>query len=183
MSFPFALLLSLQMQQPYADSATASLIARARERHRQQDAAVHDYRARLRTRTDVDVGRGGFARLIPFAVQEQEFDLQWQAPNDLKVVALGERARTAWRGANFDVGYMSPWFVPRFLGDSVHLLSDGGFPERPAVHPLAASAEAYYRYAIFDSLELSLPGRTVRAIGVRVTPVRADASLIAGEPS
>ena len=181
MAIPVVLLLSLQLQSPYADSATAALIARARERHHQQDVAVHDYTARLRTRASVDIGRGGFARLIPFAVQEQESDLHWQAPNDLKVVAVGERSRAAWRGLDMEIGYTNPWFIPRFLGDSIHLLGDGNFPDRPAVHPLSQGADAYYRYAIFDSLELALPGRAVRAIGVRITPIRSDASLIAGE--
>ena len=166
---------------PYADSATAALIARARDRHRQQDAAVQDYQARLRTRLDVEVGRGAFARLLPFAVEEQEADLTWQAPNDVKVVMLGRRYRTALKGLDVSSDWMQPWFVPRFLGDSIRLLSSDGFPERAAVHPLSAGAAAYYRYAIVDSMELVLPGRTVRAIGVRVTPVRSDASLIAGE--
>ena len=180
-SFSIALLLSLQVQaSPYADSATAALIARARERHRQQDAAVHDYRATLVSRLDAQLGRGGFARLVPLGVLEQKSQLQWQAPNDLKVVTIGERARTAFRGADMNASWTHPWFVPRFLGDSIRLLSDEGFPERAAVHPLAAGADAYYRYAIVDSLQLTVPGRTVRAIGVRVTPLRADASLIAG---
>ncbi|HMA43556.1 MAG TPA: hypothetical protein VKO86_06045, partial [Gemmatimonadales bacterium] len=182
MHFPIVLLLSLQTQAgPYADSATAALIARARERHRQQDAAVHDYRATLLSRLDANVGRGGFARILPLAVLEQESQLQWQAPNDLKVITLGQRSRTAFRWMNMEGSWTRPWFVPRFLGDSIRLLSDRGFPERAALHPLAAGADAYYRYAIMDSVQLALPGRTVRAVGVRVTPVRADASLIAGE--
>lgn len=182
MGLPIALFLSLQVQaNPYADSATAALIARARERHRQQDAAVHDYRATVLSRLDANVGRGGFARILPIAVQEQESELQWQAPNDLKVVTLGLRSRTAFRSVNITAGWTRPWFVPRFLGDSIRLLSDRGFPERAAIHPLAPGADAYYRYAIVDSVQLALPGRTVRAVGVRITPVRADASLIAGE--
>jgi hypothetical protein len=181
-NLPVALLMSLQVQaNPYADSATARLIARAQERHREQDAAVHDYRAMLLSRLDANLGRGGFARIMPLAVVEQESELHWQAPNDLKVITLGARSRTAFRGADLDASWTHPWFVPRFLGDSIRLLSDRGFPERAAVHPLAAGADAFYRYAIIDSLQLSLPGRTVRAIGVRVTPIRADASLIAGE--
>jgi hypothetical protein len=80
-----------------------------------------------------------------------------------------------------NAGWTHPWFVPRFLGDSIRLLSEQGFPERAAIHPLAAGADAYYRFAIVDSVQLALPGRTVRAVGLRVTPIRADASLIAGE--
>ena len=177
-----ALLLSLQAPAPrYADSATALLIARARERHLQQDAAVHDYHATLVTRLDASVGRGAFARLAPLVAEEQKAEVSWQAPNDVKVVTVGRRFRTVFRNADVNSSWTRPWFIPRFLGDSIRLLSGEDFPERAAVHPLSAGAEDYYDYAINDSITLSLPGRTVRAIGVRVTPVRADASLIAGE--
>jgi hypothetical protein len=177
-----ALLLWLQGQAPgYADSATALLIARARERHLQQDAAVHDYQASLVTRLDASLGRGTFARLLPIAVEEQKSELSWQTPNDVKVVTVGRRFRTAFRNADINSSWTRPWFVPRFLGDSIRLLSGEDFPERAAVHPLSPGAQGFYEYAINDSMTLALPGRTVRAIGVRVTPVRADASLIAGE--
>lgn len=177
-----ALVCALQGQAgPYADSATAALIARARARHRQQDAAVHDYQAMLRTRVDAELGRGAFARFLPLAVEEQESRLSWRAPNDVKVVTVGRRYRTVFRNTDINSSWTRPWFVPRFLGDSIRLLSSDGFPARAAVHPLSAGGAAYYRYAIDDSMQLVLPGRTVRAIGVRVTPIRADASLIAGE--
>ncbi len=183
MNAGLALLLALQQApaSPYADSATAVLIARARERHRSQDAAVHDYQAMLVTRLDATVGRGGFARFAPIAVEEQISQLSWQAPNDVKVVTLGRRYRTVFRGARIDARLTHPWFVPRFLGDSIRLLGEQDFPSRAAIHPLSAGADAYYRYAINDSITLALPGRTVRAIGVRVTPIRADAALVAGE--
>ncbi len=182
MSGLIALLFLLQgTASPYADSATEALVARARERHRTQDAAVHDYRARLRTRLDATAGRGGFARFLPLIVEEQESELTWQAPNDVKVVTLGRRFRSAFRNVRPDSRLTRPWFVPRFLGDSIRLMGGEDFPSRAAIHPLSAGADAYYRYAIEDSMTLALPGRTVRAIGVRVTPVRADASLIAGE--
>ena len=177
-----ALLLSLQAPAPrYADSATALLIARARERHLQQDAAVHDYHATLVTRLDASIGRGAFARLAPLLAEEQKSELAWQAPNDVRVVTVGRRFRTVFQNADVNSSWTRPWFIPRFLGDSIRLLSGEDFPERAAVHPLSAGAAAYYDYAINDSITLSLPGRTVRAIGVRVTPIRADASLIAGE--
>ncbi|HXY67852.1 MAG TPA: hypothetical protein VEH62_00285 [Gemmatimonadales bacterium] len=181
MPIPVVLLLTLQLQSPYADSATAALIARARARHREQDSAVHDYSARLLSRLDANFGRGGFARLVPLAVQEQESQLQWQAPNDLRIVEVGERSKTIFPSATMDARWTRPWFVPRFLGDSIRLLSDQGFPERAAVHPLAPGADAFYAYAIVDSLQIALPGRVVRAVGVRVTPLVADAALIAGE--
>ncbi len=167
-------------QSPYADSATAALVARARQRHYALDAAVHDYRATVTTKLDAAFARGRFARLLPLAVLEQVSTLSWQAPNDVQLVTLGQRNRTAFRGADMDARWDRPWFIPRFLGDSIHLI-DNDFPNRPAVHPLATGAERFYRYAIEDSLELALPGRSVKAIAVRVTPVRAEGALVAGQ--
>lgn len=178
-----ALALAWQVQaspSPNADSATAALVARARERHRQLDAAVQGYEATIRTRVDGSLGRGRFAHLTPLVAIEQESELQWQAPNDVHVVTLGQRTATAFPNARVNARWTKPWFIPRFLGDSIRLL-DQDFPTRAAVHPLAAGSDAYYRFAIEDSVELTLPGRSVSAVGVRVTPIRSDAALIAGE--
>ena len=178
-----AILLAATLQSPqgpYADSATAALIARARQRHHALDAAVHDYRATVTTKLDAAFARGRFARLLPIGVLEQVAALSWQAPNDVQLVTLGQRNRTAFRGADMDARWDRPWFIPRFLGDSIHLIAND-FPNRPAVHPLADGAERFYRYAIEDSLELALPGRTVKAIAVRVTPTRAEGALVAGQ--
>lgn len=161
------------------DARAASLIARARERHRALDAAVRDYQATVRTRIDVALSRGVFARALPFAAVEQEAILQWQAPNDVRVAVIGQRTRTALPATRVGMMFGRPWFIPRFMGDSIRLVDDD-FPHRAAIHPLAEGADTYYRFAIVDSLELALPGQTVRAIGVRVTPTRADAALIAG---
>lgn len=167
-------------QGPFADSATAALVARARQRHYALDAAVHDYRATVTTKLDAAFARGRFARLLPIGVLEQVATLSWQAPNDVQFVTLGQRNRTAFQGADMDARWDRPWFIPRFLGDSIHLIGND-FPNRPAVHPLASGAEQFYRYAIEDSLELALPGRSVRVIAVRVTPTRAERALVAGQ--
>jgi len=71
-----------------------------------------------------------------------------------------------------------PWFIPRALGDSIRML---GVPETAALHPLAIGGEAFYDYAIVDSVSMFLPGRTIHAIAVRVRPRRLGASLVAGD--
>jgi hypothetical protein len=181
MSVGLVVLLALQSQaSPYSDTATAALVAKARERHRQQDIAVRDYRATVLSRLEVGVGRGQYPRILPVGAQEQEAELYWRAPNDLRLVALGRRTASAYPNVEIGVSWTRPWFVPRFLGDSIRLLGGRGFPRRAGVHPLAPDAASCYRYAISDSMELVLPGRTVRAIGVTVTPTCADESLIAG---
>ena len=177
----FLFVLALQAPQaPYADSATAALVARARQRHHALDSAVHDYQAMVVTKLDAAFARGRFARLLPVAVLEQVSRLWWQSPNDVKLETLGQRSRTAFRDADMNARWSRPWFIPRFLGDSIRLMGND-FPDRAAVHPLADGAEGMYGYAIEDSVELALPGRTVRAIAVRVTPTRAEGALVAGQ--
>jgi hypothetical protein len=174
---------------PYADAATAALIRRARERHIHQDSLVRDYQALVRTRFDASAGKSRFARMVPLIAHESVARVTWRAPNDLKVELLGARTKSQLsrflprdaevRDENVRVSFGDrPWFVPRALGDSIRLL---GVPETAALHPLAPGAEAYYDYAISDSVTMYLPGHTIRAIAVRVRPRRAGAALVAGD--
>lgn len=178
----------------YQDPSAAQLIARARHRHVRQDSLVTGYQALLRTRFDVTVGRSRFAPTTTLLAHESAARVAWRAPNDLRLEVLG--ARTAApvlrmlrvAGVDLDqdidqelrteVWLDRPWFLPRAFGDSIRLM---GVPELAALHPLAAGAEAYYRYAITDSVILSEGARTVRAVGVRVEPTRPGPSLVAGD--
>jgi len=174
---------------PYADSATAALVALARSRHLRQDSLVHDYQALITTRFDASAGASRFARLSPLLAHETVARASWRHPNDLKVEVLGARTKSQLerylpreaevRDRDVQVSFGDrPWFVPRALGDSIRLL---GVPETAALHPLAAGAEAVYDYAIVDSVSMFLPGRTIRAIAIRVRPRHLAASVVAGD--
>ncbi len=171
----------------YADAATEALIRQARGRHAYQDSLVRDYGALVESRIDVGFGRSRFARIPPIVAHETAARIAWSLPNDLKVDVLGQRAVTAFPeefgdddeddvSAEFD----RPWFIPRSLGDSIRLV-DNELPSTAALHPLAPGAGRLYHYAIVDSLVLSIPGRTVRVVGVRVEPKELGPSLIAGD--
>jgi hypothetical protein len=163
----------------YKDGQTARLIAQARARHRIQDTLVHDYEALVRTRVDAGFGRSRFARILPIVAMETAAQVTWAQPNDLRVRVVGVRSASAIRGAKVEGTFSNPWFVPRGFGDSIRFL-DEGIPDTPALHPLAPGSEAYYRYAIFDSVTMEIPGRRVRAVGIRVEPKRSGPSLVAG---
>jgi hypothetical protein len=174
---------------PYADQATAALVARARQRHLHQDSLVRDYRALVRTRFDASAGKSRFARSMPLLAHESVARVTWRAPNDLRVELLGARTKSQLsrflprdadvKDENIRVSFGDrPWFVPRALGDSVRLL---GVPETAALHPLAPGAEAYYDYAITDSVTMYLPSHTLRAIAIRVRPRKLGPSLVAGD--
>jgi len=164
---------------PYADPATRELIDQARQRHAYQDRLVRDYTARIRTRIDAGFGRSRFARILPVMAHETAARVTWALPNDLRVDVLGERGRSVFDNAEVEAEYDRPWFVPRSLGDSIRLVDDE-LPATAALHPLAPGAETQYRYAIVDSVRLSLPGRTVNAIAVDVQPRSLGPALIAG---
>lgn len=149
-------------------------------RHRQQDSLVQDYRATLRYRLTLSFGQRRWARIAPSAVEEQEGLVSWQQPNDLRVDLLGRRSRTQSGNINLNSTFSRPWFVPRSLGDSVRIFSDD-FPERAALHPLAADGPTWYRYTLGDSVTIALPtgaSRTLRS--VEFSPRRVAPALIVG---
>jgi hypothetical protein len=149
-------------------------------RRRAADSAVTDYRARIHYRLTVGVGRRRWARVPASAVEEQVADIQWQRPNDLRVDVLGRRTRSRSELRLSSV-WDRPWFVPRSVDDSVRIFSDE-FPATGALHPLAAGAALWYRYALIGDLSVT-PGRggTLRLLQVEVTPRRTGPALIAGE--
>jgi hypothetical protein len=197
-AFLASLLLSVPVQQQdtatFKNAVTAELYARARVRHVLQDSSVQDYRALVRTRMDLTAGRSRFARQTALFAHETVARVTWRAPNDLKVEALGVRSVAPIIGIVAQMGLEDqedmrddfrqemildrPWFIPRAFGDSIRLM---GVPDRAALHPLAAGAVSRYRYDIADSVTLVVPGRTVRAIRMRVEPKQLGPSLVAGE--
>ena len=183
----------------YRDAATARLIQRARERHARADSLLHDYQAQVDTRLEAVASRSRFSRAMPLLAHETVARVTWRAPNDLEIQVRGARsalpvlrlleamgAEVSRRDADDrlrrelanEAWLDRPWFIPRSLGDSVRLM---GVPDLAALHPLAAGAEDYYRYALMDSVVLETPGRTVRALAVRVEPKRSGPSLVAGD--
>ncbi len=180
-----ALLLALGPGQPdslpvYADAPTRALVARAMERHRYQDTLVNDYRAHIDYRMSFALGKRRWARLPPVAVEEQTGSVAWQRPNDLRVNIEGARSRARWADVDISSAFDRPWFVPRALGDSVRIFGQD-FPDRAALHPLAADGPDWYSYALTDSVRVTTQdGRRITLYTVRVVPRRNGPSLIAG---
>ena len=177
----------------FRDAGTAELYARARVRHIRQDSLVRNYRAVVRTRLDASAGRSRFARQTTLMAHEAVAEVRWQAPNDLRVKALGTRATLPvirileGFGGNIEddakdelrkqLLFDRPWFIPRALGDSIRVM---GVPDHAALHPFADGALRYYRFAITDSLQLVTRSRTIRAYQLRVEPKQYGPSLVAG---
>lgn len=164
----------------FATPATRAVVERAIVRHRAQDSLVQDYGATLRYRLSVSIGQRRWARIAPTAVEEQEAVVQWQRPNDLRVDFLGRRSRSRSGDMNLNSTFSNPWFVPRSLGDSVRIFGNE-FPERAALHPLAADAPEWYRYTLGDSLSIAMPnGESVTLVSVEFAPRQVAPALIVG---
>ncbi len=191
-----ALLVSLSLVEPlpaqvrdtvtYSNAATRTLINDARVRHMVQDSLVDNYTARVATRIEGRMGSNVFDRGLPIFAHEIVSRVRWSAPNNLSVDVSGARLAAAripgwndyaWAGFWTQEFAHEPWFVPRTFSDSVQMV---GIPDRAALHPLAVEGELYYYYAIADSVTITLPGRTIRALGVDVRPKELGPSFVAG---
>ena len=176
----------------FQDAATANLYALARQRHIHQDTLVRDYQASVLTRLEASAGKSRFARQTTLMAHETMARITWKRPNDLKIQVLGTRAKVPLVAmlsglANVDSDVEDelrnelvmdrPWFIPRAFGDSIRVM---GVPEHAALHPLAAGATDYYRFAITDSVEVRIPGRVVCAKAITVEPKRFGPALVAG---
>jgi len=166
---------------PYSTPAVQHLLERAMMRRRAGDSAVTDYHARIHYRLTVAVGRRRWARIPPSAVEEQVADIQWQRPNDLRVDVVGRRSRSRSELLQLSSVWDRPWFVPRSVDDSVRIFSDQ-FPATGALHPLARSGPAWYRYTLTSGLSVAPgAGRPLRLLRVDVIPRRTGPALIAGQ--
>ncbi|HUF34820.1 MAG TPA: hypothetical protein VMN37_02670 [Gemmatimonadales bacterium] len=164
----------------YTSPAVQALVERAMARRRAGDSAVADYRARIRYRLTVALGRRRWDRAPVAAVEEQVADIQWQRPNDLRVDVIGRRFRARSDRPQLSSVWDRPWFVPRGVDDSVRIFSDE-FPARGALHPLARTGPAWYRYSLASGLRVTpARGGALRLLEVEVTPRRTGPALIAG---
>jgi hypothetical protein len=137
---------------------------------------LESYRANVFTRVEGRVASNRFARGLRFMSYESAARLQWYQPGDVDVEVLGARTsavrlpgiqRERWAAWWTEVFADEPWFSPSALGDEIQLM---GIPDEEAIHPLARGAEQFYRFAISDSMTMTLPGRVVRAVAVSVEP-------------
>ena len=97
----------------FASPATRTLVLRGIARHRAQDSAVVDYQARIRYRLTASVGRRRWGRFPIGSVEEQEAQVAWHLPNDLRVDVIGRRTRMRNGAPPLSSVFDRPWFVPR----------------------------------------------------------------------
>ncbi len=173
-------LLALLVLTP-TESGAQDIIELARSRHRLGDATLSDYRSHLNTLVSFGLVTDPLAPPKLLVASELASELAWQREGGMQVRMLGQRYVTSF-GPDVEAGldFDEPWFVATAPGDSLRLLGGIEIPGRAAVHPFAAGAERYYRYAIGDTVTLLTPGRQVDLVEIRVTPTRGDEALVVG---
>jgi hypothetical protein len=150
-------------------------------RRRASDSLVRDYQATIRYRLSVGIGRRVWSKVPASAVEEQVARVQWQRPNDLRVDVIGRRFQARNRTLQLSSVWDRPWFVPRGVDDSVRIFSND-FPATGALHPLASSGPAWYRYAVTGELTVTpARGGALRLLRVEVTPRRTGPALVVGQ--
>jgi hypothetical protein len=175
-------------QSAFADAPARSLLIRARVARLAQDSALRSYDAKSYQRINVSMGvrRTGLERLMFRG--DNVARVQWQRDKGLRVQPLGNRsivpfgdASSDGTGAEFAAipyfpGRESLWFPSSDFG-----LAKADVDDRAFVHPLAAGAEAYYRFTTGDSVSIKLPnGTSIGLRELRITARRPDWKLFVG---
>lgn len=193
---------------PYAfgDPAVHTLILRAREARDRDVEGIRSYEGVIRERIYVGLTAARFRRERGLFEQERIARLRWSAEGERAIQWLGARqaipivgadtrrdeilAEGRIAGAGAEVQNDLRQSLPRELLGEVDLpafafdpggdrLAFGG--EDWALHPLADSAVAHYRFRSGDTLRIHLPpDRDIVLYEVKVEPRRADFHLVAG---
>lgn len=176
-----------------------ALLARTRDARLRQDSALAHYSADVvqRLTLRIAIGRNGRDRLA--YRHENAARIDWWRGQSVQVALKGSRTFVgAWAG-NFggatdrDLANAVP--IPYFPGREQLWSGEGMVTDfvgqaratqdsintRELVNPLAAGAERFYRYALGDSLILTLPGeRRIVLRELRVTALAPRWNLVVG---
>ncbi len=168
----------------YADAETEALIALARAKHQTRALELRGYTASIFTRAEGRIGASRFARGFSLFTYETAARIHWQQPGDVHIEVVGARSaapripglrRERWATWFTEVFSDELWFSPAAIGDEIQLV---GLPDEEAIHPLARDGARFYRYAIKDSVRISFPGRTVRAVAIKVEPREYNQTVV-----
>lgn len=172
----------------YRDPLARDLVLRARRARLEQDSTLRAYDAISHERLTVGLGVGGIGPEKLFLRNESAARVRWQSGRGAVVDVLGARS-------------VLPMVTPgvRVITDMLHINAIPYYPGRESllrvagvrrvrqssgpelINPLAAGAEAYYRFQIGDSVAFVLPdGTRGRLREVRVEARRPRADLIVG---
>jgi len=176
----------------YKTPQARALIERARVMRMAQDSALMSYEATTYMRMSAGMGFSKIGRDRLIFRHEEATEVRWhrdvgawievKGARTVIPVAPDEAQKEAANDMNTDLSQ-----VPYFPGQEPMLSFSGGervqaqVDERDMVHPLAEGAEAYYTYAVGDSVTFRLPdGRSVELREINVRPRVAKWNVAVG---
>lgn len=172
----------------FRDPLARDLLLRARAARIRVDSTIASYDATAYQRLSVGLGFRQIGRDRLLFRTETATRVRWSRDVGAWVDLLGQRAAFPMaRGADIDVQEFNATPLPYYPGrESLWIggdlvKADVDVDPTEIVHPLAAGAEAYYKYATGDSLKLELgSGTAVRLRELRITARRPQWNLIVG---
>jgi hypothetical protein len=168
----------------FRDARARDLLAKARIARLEQDTALRGYDATAYERMSVGLGFKRIGRDRLLMRHERAARVVWSKGSPVLVQLLGRRSVMPMvEGATADVGAGGvpiPYFPGReslWIGSE---LAKADVADDEIIHPLANGAEAYYTYAIGDSVSFQLPTGTriqLRELVVRPRAPRWNVAL------
>ncbi len=170
----------------FMDPGARSLLLRARDARLKQDTSLLSYDANAYQRLSVGMGFRAFGKERLLFRTENASRVQWSRRAGAHVELKGKRAIFPMLDeddGDVDSEDWSP--VPYYPGREALWIGSGvakaEVDERDMVHPIALGAEAYYRYALGDSVRYTLPdGKIIRLVELRIEPRRPEWRLSVG---
>lgn len=170
----------------FIDSGARSLLLRAREARLRQDTLLLSYDANAYQRLSVGMGFRAFGKDRLLFRTENASRVQWSRRAGAHVEMKGKRAVLPMVDTD-DPDVTDEEFspIPYYPGREALWIGSGvakaEVDEREMIHPIALGAEAYYRYAIGDSVRYTLPdGKVIRLVELRIEPRRPEWRLSVG---
>ena len=179
------------MATAFKDQATRELFEKARRARLEQDSAIRNYDAMSRQRLSVNLGIGSRGREHLFYRRESSARVRWQ--HDVGAIIDVTGARAGIPMANkadelesviSDIAFMTP--IPYYPGmESLWIMDEGSTRveanDKEIVNPLTRGAEAYYTYALTDSVTFTLPSKEkIRLREIEVRPREPKWNLAVG---
>jgi len=170
----------------FKDQAARTLLHQAREARMRQDSALLAYDATAYQRISAGLGFRAFGRDRLLFRTENVSRVRWSRENGAWVDVKGARTVVPMvKDADTDVEpeEMSP--IPYYPGREALWIGNGvakaEVDPEDMIHPLAVGSEAYYRFAIGDSISFKLSdGKVIALRELRIEPRRPNWRLSVG---
>ncbi len=171
----------------FSDPEARLILQRAREARVQQDSALRAYRATATQRISMGMGakRLGLEKLLFRG--DNVAEISWRRDVGVRVRPIGSRM-TVPMASSASGDFSSAISIPYFPGRESLWFPSSNFgvvktdiDEREIIHPLANGAEAFYKYASGDSVDIKLDGgRVIKLRELRITARRPEWRLFVG---